>query len=156
MCLALFVFVTCCREANAGYWSWKRYRIKFWLPDGMSATKNNKKVFIAKGRGLVLKIIPWTSSKTTSEQAAKRGVKSYRIVKAKRVIYTKRIRVYGAWNYVIVGAGRVNREPAFFAVMGLVSKTTPYNFYVRFWWYRTSHRWVKPKINLIAKRLRLY
>lgn len=144
-------------DAEAGNWTWKRYRLKFWLPTGMKATKNNRSSFIAKGKGIVLKIKPFRARRYTSKKAAYFGYNSYRIIKRKRILTTKRIRnKRGAWVYAIVGSGYYRRSKVYFAVIGINSKYSRNKFYVRAWWKKWRHRWVKARINSIAKSLRVY
>jgi hypothetical protein len=142
--------------AEAKTWNWKRYRLRMWLPAGMKVTRNNAQYFIAKGRGLVLKVKPWKSAGGTSVSAARYGVNSYKIIKSKRVTWKKRIRTPGAFSYAMLGDGIVEGRRAYFAVIGLSGKGTRNKFYVRMWWRPASHSWAKRHVVRIAERLVMY
>lgn len=157
LCLvAAAFFLMPAQSAEAGKWTWKKYRLKFWLPKGMKATKKARYAFIAKGKGIVLKISPWKSRRTTSRKAARYGWNTYRIIKRKKRLYKKRLKKRGAWVQVLVGTGWVGRSKVYFAVMGLAGKRSSNNFYVRMWWKKWRHKWVKPRVNRIARSLQVY
>ena len=142
--------------AEAKNWTWKKYRFRMWLPVGMKPARNTAKHFIAKGRGLVLKVKPWRSRRGTSVRAARYGLKTYKIIKNKRVTWKKRIRARGAFAYAMLGNGTVGGRRAYFAVIGLAGKRSANKFYVRMWWRPASHAWVKRRVVKIAKRLQVY
>lgn len=144
------------RTAEAGDWNWKKYRLKVWLPTGMSPTRNNADSFIAKGRGIVLKVKPWKSRRTTSKKAAMYGYSTYTIIKGRRILSEHRVGKAGAFTHVLLGQGVAQGRPAYFAVIGMSSKRSVNNFYVRMWWRPSNHAWVKRNVIKIAQRLRVY
>ncbi|MBU50618.1 MAG: hypothetical protein CL920_18220 [Deltaproteobacteria bacterium] len=145
------------QQAEAKNWTWKMYRLKFWLPNGMKVYKNNRYGFISRGRGVTVKIKPWKSRRTTSKRAAMYGYRTYTFMRRKRILLRKRIRSRnGMWRYLIVGTGRYRRQTVYFAVIGMAGKRSANNFYVRMWWKKWRHKWVLPRVGKIAKRLRAY
>lgn len=156
--LSLFAFTA--PAAEAGNWTWKRYRLKFWLPTGMRATKNTSRAFIAKGKGIAMKISAWKSRRGTSVTAAKYGARTYRIIKNKRVLYKKRLRgKYSwrggkTWRYLMMGDGRYCGSRVYWAVIGMANHRTKNKFYVRMWWKKWRNPWVKPRVAKIARRIR--
>lgn len=144
------------KTAEAGDWNWKRYRLKVWLPTGMKPTINNASSFIAKGRGIVLKVKPWKSRRTTSKKAAMYGFRTYTIIKARRIVRELRVGKAGAYTHLILGQGVAQGRPAYFAVIGMNAKRNDNNFYVRMWWRPENHAWVKNRVIKIAQRLRVY
>ena len=136
-------------------WTWDRYNLSFKLPYRMRVTRNNRRGFIAKMSGLILKIKPWKSRRSTARSSAMYGYGSYRIVRRKRIRKKRYIRGRsGFQRYLILGDGYVGRSPAYFAVIGLASKNSSNNFYVRMWWKKYNHRWVKRYIVKIALSFR--
>jgi hypothetical protein len=102
-------------NAEAGYWNWTRYKLRFWLPAGMRVTRNNSRGFIAKGRGIILKIKPWRSRYSTAKSAAKYGYRTYRILRRKSIrtqrwIHGRR----GFSRYLILGRGWDGRSRSYF------------------------------------------
>ncbi len=142
-------------QADASYWVWKRYKLRFWLPNGMRVTQNNRFQFIAKGRGLILKIKPWKSRYSTARSAALYGLRTYSIIRGKRVKTSRWIRgKRGFKRYLILGKGWIGRSRVYFAVVGFSSKYSVNNFYLRMWWKAYRHPWVKKRILRIVRRFR--
>jgi hypothetical protein len=149
-------------SAEAGNWTWKRYRLKFWLPTGMRPTRNNSRAFIAKGKGIVLKIRAWRSRRGTSVSACRRGYRTYNIIRGKRILVRKRLsgkyswRGQKLWRYLYMGSGRYRGSRVYWAVIGGANHRTRIRFYARMWWKKWRHRWVKSRVSRIARRIRPY
>lgn len=155
-------FIAPVNQAEAGWWTWKRYRMKFWLPRGMRVTKNTRYALIAKGKGIVLKISAWKSRRGTSISAAKYGYRTYRVIRNKRILVRKRLsgkRSYRGgktWRYLYMGSGRYRRSSVYWAVIGMANHRMSNKFYVRMWWKKWRHTWVKPRVRKIARRIYNY
>ncbi|MCA9672536.1 MAG: hypothetical protein KC503_43375 [Myxococcales bacterium] len=141
--------------AEAKDWKWSKYGFRMWLPNSMKPTSSNSSYFIAKGHGIVLKVAPWRSRMTTSKKAAMYGYNSYSIIQRKRILFQKRVKKWGSWRHTIIGEGIAEGRPAFFAVIGISSRRSNNNFYVRMWWRPRNHAWAKPMVQQIARRIYL-
>jgi hypothetical protein len=148
-------------QADAGNWTWKKYKMRFWLPAGMKATKNTSYTFIAKGSGIIMKIQAWKSRYGTSVSACQKGYRSYHIIRSKRILVRKRLSgkydTTGSktWRYLYMGDGYYRGSRVYWSVIGMANHRIRTQFYVRMWWKKWRHRWVKPRVRMIARRIRI-
>ncbi len=135
-------------------WTWRPYKVKFKMPYNWKAKKSTGYVFIAKGPNDVTMKIKPLSYIRTAKKAAEYGMKTYSVVKSKRVQRRRYLRsAAGMTRYVIIGSGKSSRSrsPINFGVIGLKNSRTGKNLYVRFWWFKRQHSQMIRTLNKIAK-----
>lgn len=130
-------------SAQLKNWTWNKYRLKFQLPSDWKVTKNTGTAFIAKGKGVVMKIGPWEGSRSdTAETVATKALSTYTVVGNAQVMGRKDLGANGGLErFIIYGKGvynlkgRSKGKPVRFGIIGLISQKSVNNAYVRFWWF---------------------